>query len=343
MSTNWMNRLEELCGLDGVSGHEESVRAYILEQLGRTGVPMDVRVDAMGNVLVHLHGKEPAARKVLFDAHMDEVGLIVTHITADGMLRFDTVGGIDSQVLFGCRVRFAHAFGVIGGKAIHQCSGDEKKTVPSADRMVIDIGCSNAEEAEKLVQIGEVATFDSPFMHLTSSHFCGKAVDDRLGCALLLEMAETQPQRDVWLSFSVQEEIGLRGAGVAAEGIRPDIAVAIDATTAADTVGSSPESAVCRMGSGAVVSFADRATLYDADLYQHIRRLAEDKGIPTQTKNRIAGGNNAGAIQRSHTGVKMAAVSLPCRYIHSPSCLGCAEDARAMLELLQLLAEELTR
>lgn len=343
MSKKLMDRLVELCDLDGVSGHEEAVRTYILEQLSLTEVPMDVRVDTMGNVLVHLRGKAPAACKVLFDAHMDEVGLIVTHITADGMLRFDTIGGIDSHVLFGCRVRFAHTNGVIGGKAVHQCSGEEKKTVPSADRVVIDIGCNTAEEAKKLVQVGEVATFDSPLICLTQEHFCGKAVDDRLGCVLLLELAQNQPERDLWLSFSVQEEIGLRGAGVAAEGIQPDVAVAIDATTAADIAGSSPESAVCRMGDGAVVSFADKATLYDAGLYRQIRRLAEEKGIPTQTKNRIAGGNNAGAIQRSHTGVKMAAISLPCRYIHSPSCLGSVKDVEAMLALLRLLAEELTQ
>lgn len=335
--------LTTLCCIDGVSGHEDAVREYILAKLRAMDTPKEIRVDAMGNVLVHLIGKHPASHVLQFDAHMDEVGVIVTHICGDGMLRFATIGSIDPQVLFGCRVRFGDRIGVIGGKAVHQCSGDEKKKVPSADHMVIDIGCHSAEEAGKLVRVGDTGTFDNGLDWLQDDLFCGKAVDDRMGCLLLLELASVQPERDIWLSFSVQEEIGLRGAGVAAEAIRPEFAVAIDSTTAGDTAGSTPETAVCCMGSGAVVSFADRATLYDAALYHQIRSLAEAGGIPTQTKNRIAGANNAGAIQRSHTGVRMAAVSLPCRYLHSPSCMGRVGDGEAMLALLRLLAEELTK
>jgi len=173
--------------------------------------------------------------------------------------------------------------------------------------------------------------------------FLCKAVDDRVGCLLLLEMAKIQPERDIWLSFSVQEEVGLRGAGVATEQIKPDYVVAIDATTAADTAGSSEETAVCCMGKGAVVSFADGATMYDANLYQQIRTWANEAGIPTQTKNKIAGGNNAGAMQRRGVGARTTAISLPCRYIHSPVCMGSAKDVDAMAELLNLLAVELTK
>ena len=335
--------LTTLCAIDGVSGQEDAVRAFIIERLNMSDNPKEIRVDAMGNVLVHLIGKQPAAHVVQMDAHMDEVGVIVTHICGDGSLRFATLGNIDPQVLFGCRVRFGERIGVIGGKAVHQCSGDEKKKVPSSDHMVIDIGCDSAEEATKIVRVGDTATFDNDLSWLRDDLLCGKAVDDRMGCTLLLELAATQPERDLWLSFSVQEEIGLRGAGVAAEAIKPEFAIAIDSTTAGDTVGSTPDTAVCCMGSGAVVSFADRATLYDADLYRHIRSLADAHGIPTQTKNRIAGANNAGAIQRSHTGVRMAAISLPCRYLHSPSCMGRVTDGDAMLDLLRLLAEELTK
>ncbi|MBQ8683335.1 MAG: M42 family peptidase [Clostridia bacterium] len=335
--------LTQLCGIDGVSGHEDAVRGFILEQLKATDTPKEVTVDAMGNVLVHLFGKQPAAHVVQMDAHMDEVGVIITHIRPDGMLRFATLGSVDSQVLFGCRVRFGKQIGVIGGKAVHQCGGDDKKKVPSVDHMVIDIGCVSAEEAEKLVRVGDTGTFDNTLTWLQDDLFCGKAVDDRMGCTLLLELASEQPERDIWLSFSVQEEIGLRGAGVAAEAIQPEIAIAIDSTTAGDTAGSTPDTAVCCMGSGAVVSFADRATLYDAALYRKIRELGDANGIPTQTKNRVAGANNAGAIQRSHTGVQMAAVSLPCRYLHSPSCMGRVSDGDAMLSLLRLLAEELTK
>lgn len=328
-----------LCELDGVSGREHAVRDFIIQQLNATDTPKDIHVDAMGNVLVHLKGKNPAQNVVQFDAHMDEVGFIITHICEDGNLRFEKVGGINDDILFGHRVRIGEQLGVIGGKALHQC--DNAKKVPSG--MTIDIGANSKEEAEKLVKIGQFGTFDAGLLWVNDNVFRGKAVDDRVGCLLLLEMAKTQPLRDIWLSFSVQEEIGLRGAGVATEQIKPHYVVAIDATTAADTAGSSEETAVCAMGSGAVVSFADGATLYDSDLYRQIRKLADDAGIATQTKNKIAGGNNAGAMQRRGVGARTTAISLPCRYIHSPACMGTVKDVESMLALLMLLAEELTQ
>ena len=335
--------LADLCAIDGVSGHEHKVRDFILARLADSTVPMEVHVDNMGNVIVHLIGKEKANTVLQLDAHMDEVGFIITGINEDGYLRFDTVGGIDSRALFGHRVRIGAQKGVIGGKAFHQCGGDEAGKVPSVSGMTIDIGAESKEDAEKLVKIGDCGTFDNDLCWMGEDRVLGKAVDDRVGCMLLLELAMKQPSRDVWLSFSVQEEIGLRGAGVATEAIRPDYAVAIDATTAADVAGNSPEQSVCFVGSGAVVSFADRATLYDPVLYQRIRSLAEEKGIPTQTKTTVAGGNNAGAMQGRHTGVHMTAVSLPCRYIHSSACMGKIQDMDAMYDLLLLLVEELTK
>lgn len=330
-----------LCELDGVSGREHAVREYILECLNSYDTPKDIRVDAMGNILVHLKGKSAAQKVVQFDAHMDEVGFIITHIGDDGNLRYDKVGGINDDALFGHRVRIGSQTGIIGGKALHQCSGDDSKKVPSG--LTIDIGASSKEEAEKLVKIGQCGTFDAGLLWLRNDLFRGKAVDDRVGCLLLLEMAKTQPERDIWLTYSVQEEIGLRGAGVATEQVKPDFAVAIDATTAADIAGSSEETAVCCMGKGAVVSFADGATLYDPDLYQQIREMADKAGIPAQTKNKIAGGNNAGAMQRRGIGARTAAVSLPCRYIHSPACMGSVKDVEAMYDLLTLMAKELTK
>ncbi|MBQ4332896.1 MAG: M42 family peptidase [Clostridia bacterium] len=335
--------LTELCCIDGPSGRENAVRSYILDKLNASSTPKEVQVDAMGNVLVHLIGKNTASKKVLFDAHMDEVGFVVTHIFDNGMLRFSTVGGILPQVLYGHRVRIGTQVGVIGGKAMHQCGGDESKKVPSADAMAIDIGAQNREEAKKLVKVGDFGTFDAGLNWLQDDLFVGKAVDDRVGCYLLLQLAEQQPKRDLWLSFTVQEELGCRGAGVAATAIQPDIAIAVEATTAGDIAGSSEPEQVCCMGKGAVVSFADRVTMYDGALYQRIRDLADGAGIPNQTKNKIAGGNNASAIQVSGTGVHMSAVSLPCRYIHSQACMGRVSDVEAMYNLLSLLAEELTQ
>lgn len=333
--------LHDLCVIDAPSGREDAVRAFILARLAELPTKKEVTVDPMGNVIVHLFGRQPAPKRLLIDAHMDEVGFLVAAITSDGLLRFEPVGGIDKQVLFGHRVRIGAQRGVIGGKAIHQCKGKEKETIPENDTMLIDIGAPDRETAEKLVHIGDDGTFDNGFTEWGNGFFCGKAVDDRVGCALLLTVAETQPEYDLWLSFSVQEEVGLRGAGVVGNTVKPDIAIALDATTAADTVGSSDENCVCRVRGGAVVSFADRATLYDRPLYDRIRAAADEHGIAAQTKTRVAGGNNAGAIQRSHTGVQMAAISLPCRYIHSPSCVGHWDDVQAMEDLLRVLTEEL--
>ncbi len=334
--------LFDLCSLDGISGREHAVRDFILKELDESSVPKDVTVDAMGNILVHLHGKAPASKTVLFDAHMDEVGFLITHINSDGTLCFDTVGGIDKRVLFGQRVRIGNVLGVIGGKAVHQCTKDEKDTVPAIDNMTIDIGVANAEDAQTLVEIGQGGTFACCLQEWQNGFVLGKALDDRVGCALLLSIATEQPERDIWLSFSVQEEVGLRGAKTVAEAVRPEIAVAIDATTAADVAGSSDKTCVCRVGGGPVISFADGATLYDQELYCSIRTFAEENDITTQTKNRIAGGNNGAALQRGYIGAQTAAISLPCRYIHSPSCMGLMSDIEAMEKLLFLLVERLT-
>lgn len=333
--------LTALCSLDGVSGYECAVRDYILNELKESTVPMDVQVDKMGNILVHLYGKKKAAKTLQIDAHMDEVGFIITHIEDNGMLRFSTIGGITDGMLFGHRVRIGERVGVIGGKAMHLCKGDDGKKVPSADTMVIDIGCRNGEEVKQYVNIGDVGTFDAGLTWLNDNVYYGKAVDDRIGCLLLLELAMQQPIYDLWLSFTTQEEVGLRGAGVATEAIRPDYIIAIDATTAADAAGCSGADAVCKMGGGAVVAFADRATLYDPTLYQRITELARIHGIPTQPKTQIAGGNNAGAMQRRLTGAYTATVSLPCRYIHSPACMGTVTDYEAMLQLITRLPQEL--
>lgn len=333
--------LFDLCSLDGISGREHAVREFIQQKLNESSTPKDVSVDAMGNIVVHLYGKAPASKTVLFDAHMDEVGFLVTHINSDGTLCFDTVGGIDKKVLFGQRVRIGDVLGVIGGKAVHQCSRDEKDTIPAIDDMAIDIGATSREEAQTRVEIGQGGTFACGLHEGQNGFVLGKALDDRVGCALLLAIASKQPEHDIWLSFTVQEEVGLRGAKTVVESVKPEIAVAIDATTAADVAASTDKTCVCRVGHGPVVSFADGATLYDQELYRFIRTLAEDNTILTQTKNRIAGGNNAAALQRGYVGAQTAAISLPCRYIHSPSCMGLMSDIEAMEKLLFLLAEEL--
>ena len=280
--------LKTLCELQGVSGREEQVREYILSVLKASPVQKDITVDSLGNVLCYLHGKKHITKKVMFAAHMDEVGFIVRGITDDGYLQFETVGGIDKSVLCGRRVRIGSQVGIIGCKAIHLCEKDEADT-------------------------------------------------------LLLELAQKTPPYDIILAFTVQEEVGLRGAGVAAFTVRPDIAVAIDSTTANDVADIPTEKQVCAVGKGAVVSFMDRATVYDTVLYKQIREIADALQLPNQTKTVIAGGNDAGAMQRAAGGARVAAVSLPCRYIHSPSSVVSLKDMETTLALLFALTEELPK
>ena len=327
--------LKTLCELQGVSGREEQVREYILSVLKASPVQKDITVDSLGNVLCYLHGKKHITKKVMFAAHMDEVGFIVRGITDDGYLQFETVGGIDKSVLCGRRVR-------IGCKAIHLCEKDEADTLPEAKDLLIDIGAQNKEDAEKQVTIGDTAVFDTPFTEMQSL-VMAKAIDNRAGCTLLLELAQKTPPYDIILAFTVQEEVGLRGAGVAAFTVRPDIAVAIDSTTANDVADVPTEKQVCAVGKGAVVSFMDRATVYDTVLYKQIREIADALQLPNQTKTVIAGGNDAGAMQRAAGGARVAAVSLPCRYIHSPSSVVSLKDMEATLALLFALTEELPK
>lgn len=327
-------QLQMLCAINGVSGREHAVRRYILEQLDGFNTQKTVTVDPLGNVLVDLKGENRADKRLMFAAHMDEVGLIITHIEDNGTLKFATVGGIDEKALFGTRVQVGDTVGVIGGKAIHQCSGDEKKTVPSTSKMCIDIGAKDKAQAEQTVSVGDVVTFCADWTTLGDYKVKAKALDDRAGCALLLELAKTTPKYDITLAFTVQEEVGLRGAKCAAHTVAPDVAIVVDVTTAADVAGVSGADCVCHQGDGPVVSFMDGRTLYDAELYDTLMNTAKRIGIPAQTKTRIAGGNDAGAIQTTGHGAKVAAVSLPGRYIHSSGCvidLRDLEDTAALL------------
>lgn len=333
-------RLKSLCELAGISGREEAVREYIVSTLQASPTEKEITVDPLGNVICNLKGKQRSDKKVLFAAHMDEVGLIVTHIAQDGFLHFATVGGIDPAVLCGRRVRMDNTIGVIGCKAVHLCDKEEAKKQPKTEDLRIDIGADNAQEAKKLVKVGEAAVFDVSFCEMQEL-VLSKALDDRAGCVLLLELAQQTPAYDITLAFTVQEEVGLRGAGPAAFSVDPDIAVIVETTTAADIADVPQDKQVCQIGAGPVVSFMDKATLYDAELYTKIRDIADTHSIPNQTKTVIAGGNDAGAIQRAAGGVRVAAVSLPCRYIHSPSCVLSMRDMEYTRQLLFKLTEEL--
>ncbi len=331
-----LNTLKTLCLLNGTSGREEAVRDEILRRLQGKA---EITVDPMGNVLAYVKGKAPAKNKVMLSAHMDEVGFIITGISDEGFLRVAPVGGIDAKVVVGRPVTVGeeHLPGVVGIKAIHLTEGDESKTVPALSKCYIDIGASSKDEALRHVSIGDAAYFVSDFQELGEEKIKAKALDDRFGCAVMLDLIEHGVEHDAVFAFLVQEEVGLRGAAAAAFTVEPDYAVVLEATTAADVAGVSEADRVCMQGGGAVISFMDRSTVYDRELFKAAFALAAEKGIPVQTKTIVAGGNDAGAIHKANGGIRTLTVSLPCRYIHSATSVADKRDmsaCRAMAEAL---------
>lgn len=301
--------LKDLCLINGTSGDEGRVRDYIISKLGKN---IQYSVDALGSVIVK-SDKTPA---ISINAHMDEVGFIITGITDEGYLRFSPVGGIDPRVCLDRVITTEKGVkGVIGDKAFHLLSSDERGKCPDFKQLLIDIGVSSKIEAEELVSLGDFAYFDSDYIEFGDGFIKAKALDDRIGCMLMLEMINEGI--DASYCFNVQEEVGLRGAGCTAETVHADIAIVLEATTAADLDGVSGADRVCVLGDGPVVSYMDGRTIYDKELYKLAMQAAKDNNIPVQTKTRIAGGNDAGAIQTASGGTRVIAISLPCRYIHS--------------------------
>ena len=331
-------RFETLCGLLGTSGREHAVRDFILSELETMNLPADaVQTDRLGNLLVYKKGRQPAKRRLLCSAHMDEVALIVTQIFEDGSLGFDAVGGVNAAAVIGRQVTVGRENlpGVIGCKPVHLLGKDERSKPADMHSLFCDIGSSSKQETAQHVKPGDIIYFQENAQVFGDGSFRSKAIDDRFGCALLLELIEKELPYDTVFSFVVQEEVGLRGAGVAAAAADPELALVFEATTAADLPGSEGADRVCTLGGGAVISFIDGRTVYDKALYDLAVQQCEAHGIPWQTKTKIAGGNDAGAIQNAGHGARVLAVSVPCRYLHAPVSVIRLSDAQACLALAE--------
>ena len=333
-----MTLLNELCMLNGTSGDEKNIRDFIISKL-----PDDCTysVDPLGNLIVDKKGESTPKNKVALFAHMDEVGFIVTYISDEGYVYVSNVGGIDNSALFGKKITINGLVGVAGSKAIHQCSADESKKIPEITDVSVDFGFENKEQAEKYISLGDLGYFKSDFIPFGNNMLKAKALDDRVGCAVMLEFLQEKSKIDYTCVFTVQEEIGTRGATVSAYTVNPDYAIVIETTTASDIPDTPDHKKVCKTGGGAVVSFMDRATLYDRELYKRAFDIAKSNNIPCQTKTVVAGGNDAGAIHKSAGGIKTIAVSLPCRYIHSGSSVCNTKDIESVERLAKELLKEL--
>lgn len=327
--------LKILCELNAVSGNENAVSDFFISQL--SGFADRCEKDSMGNLVFFKKGKNPTGRRVAVFAHMDEVGFIVNNITDDGYIKFSEVGGIDDRILLAQRVTIGEKrlSGVVGIKAVHLQSKDERKRVIKLDDMYIDIGASSKEDALKYVKKGDYIAFDSKYTHLSGTRYKAKAVDDRAGCAVIAELMKKSYDEDIYFCFTVQEETGLRGAKVLSRRINPDISFVIEATTASDTAFIDKHLHVCSLGGGPVLTFMDKGSYSDKLLNKFVMDIADKNGIKYQYKLGSNGGNDAGALQSGASGCRVASVSLPCRYIHSPICTFDMEDFNSLKALME--------
>jgi len=331
--------IKELVEADGVSGHEDAVRELLLKAI--EGCADEYRIDALGNLIAVKYGSGGSAwpKKVMVSAHMDEVGLMVTHIERDGTLRFSPVGGIDPRVMPAKVVRIGDERipGVIAVKPIHLLEPSERWRVLQFDQLAIDTGMS-CDEVNRKVSPGTYAAFATSFEVLDEGGLRtvkGKAFDDRAGCAALVELLKETYPFDLYAAFTVQEEVGLRGARVAAYAVEPDVAFALEGTICDDSPKDKDTSPTTRLGAGPALTAMDRSVICDRRLIGLLTAEAEAAGIPYQFKQPGIGGTDAGAMHVQREGIPSAVLAVPCRYIHSPVCVLSLNDFDNAVRLMR--------
>lgn len=332
--------LKELCAMNGVPGYEDEVRACI-ERHVRPHAD-EIITDPLGNLLVFKKGEKPRKDPMMVCAHMDEVGFLISRITEDGMFKLAPAGGIDPRVLVGRRMEVGpkKVKGVISLKAIHLTTPEERKQAPGLDTLYIDIGAASRKEAEQVARVGDYATFDSGFLEFGDQRVKSKAIDDRIGCAVMIKLIEEGVPLDTWFAFVVGEEIGSRGAKAAAGRIKPKWGLIIEGTTAGDMPGIAEHERSCYQGGGAVVSLADRTSVYNRDFIRRLTKSATGQGIRWQYRCSMNGSTDAGAMHVAGTGAKVFGLAAPVRYIHSASNVLYWPDAEEVLKMARLVVKE---
>ncbi len=337
--------LQALSEAVGVSGSEDAVRKLILPAIDRH--VSDVKINALGGVTALKRGTGEQPLRVMIAAHMDEIGFIVRGFDGDGLIRFSAVGGVDDRILPGLRVWIGSVPGVIIWTPIHL---NRDQNVVKLSNLRIDIGATSKDEAGGKVKAGDRIAFDSKFMEIGEKVLRGKAFDDRVGCSLLIDLLQDDPYPvDVLAAFTVQEEIGLRGAKVAAQALNPDVAFILEGTTAHDLPNPNAEvdddtdvNPTCIFGGGPALTVMDRSMITDPRLLKLLRETAEAEGIPYQYKTRLGGGTDAGAIHIANAGVPSAVIAMPCRYIHSPTAYLHRDDYDNGLRLIKAALKRIT-
>ena len=338
--------LKDITALRGPSGWEDEARNAIRKEAqaildGREG---RVYGDTMGNLYAFRKGTDETKPHVMLAAHMDEVGFIVCFATEEGLLKIDCVGGIDPRCAVSKRVVVGEKAvpGVIGVKAIHLMSAADRKKAPDYGMISIDVGAKDKEEAERLCPPGSYATFESEYVEFGDGFVKAKAIDDRAGCMILLDVLKSSDYAgDLTRVFTVQEEVGLRGAKVAARRVKPDRAIIIDTTTANDMGMTDSHKQVTACGEGAALTFMDRRAITDRAMLDRAMQSAKERGIPVQIKRGASGGTDAGEIHKSGAGVPCLTIVIPCRYVHSPASVCKLSDIDAARDLAMAVLEDM--
>lgn len=334
--------LRRLSEIDGVPGREEHVRDLVVAEL--EGLVDEVREDALGNVIALKRGSAPDGerKKIMISAHMDEIGFIVKFVDDKGYLRLQNLGGFDTRNLFARDVTVWTKDGPLpgilspGGRPVHLATPEDRKKVPDLKEFFVDLGRSG-EDVKARVRVGDPVTLDHAFREV-GDLLCGKAMDDRASVFVQIEalraLKDTPPTHDVYAVFSTQEEVGLRGAIVAAYSVEPDIGIGLDVTLAVDTPGVGPDEAVTKMGDGVGIKLYDSSMISTRWLVDEFVALAEEQGIAYQLEILPLGGTDGAAIQRTRGGVPSITLSLPTRYIHTVVESIHVKDTQAEIDLL---------
>lgn len=310
--------LKILTELNGVSGNETNVCDFILSQI--SAVSDDVIKDSMGNLIIFKRGKKPSGLKIAVFAHMDECGLIVTDITDDGYIKFSTVGAVNEKILLAKHVVIGkdNVPGIIGIKAVHLQTADErKKNVPVSD-MYIDIGAKSKDKALKSVCKGDYIAFKSDYIKLGNTKFKAKAVSSRIGCDIIMKLLQGSYDENIYFCFTVQEEVGMRGIKILSKKIKPDISFVFDAVESDDFPNAVSNKETIFLGKGPVISYYSKAVSYDRDLIGFIKKIADDSAIQIQYNIIDKTENGSSELQYGSSGCRVCRISLPCRHVHTP-------------------------
>lgn len=334
--------LKKLTEIHGVSGDEKDVRDFILKEI--KPFVDDIKIDSLGNLIATKKGKKDYP-SIMLSAHMDEVGMMVKAIDDNGFIKFLPVGGMDDRIFVSKVVEIGknRIKGVIGAKAIHLQETDERNKALKYKQLYIDIGVQSKSEAEKLITIGDYISFATEYIEFGNHLIKAKALDDRVGCAIIMEILKKTYDSTIYGVFSVQEEVGLRGAGVAAYRLNPDIAVVLEGTTCYDVTDIEEPYYATRLGDGPALSIVDRVSYFDKNLLKKLLEIADKNDIKVQFKQTTKGGNDAGRIHLTREGIPSASISVPCRYLHSPVSVIHKDDFTSTLKLVTLFLEQVKK